>query len=134
MLLWWHPAQPGDSFRVQWLITIGVDLVVFALLQTFQQGGFNYTPLFALPVLLASILGSLVFALATAAMITLYLLGDAWMSAPLLSDVSTARLLQTALTGTGFFVVAFLANQLAARLARGGAEQPSGRPQPGAGQ
>ncbi len=118
VLLWWHPAQPGDSFRVQWLITIGVDLVVFALLQTFQQGGFNYTPLFALPVLLASILGSLVFALATAAMITLYLLGDAWMSAPLLSDVSTARLLQTALTGTGFFVVAFLANQLAARLAR----------------
>jgi two-component system sensor histidine kinase PilS (NtrC family) len=118
VLLWWRPVQPGHSFRVQWLITIGVDLLVFALLQTFQQGGINYTPLFALPVLLASILGSLVFALATAAMITLYLLGDAWMSAPLLSDVSTARFLQTALTSTGFFVVAFLANQLAARLAR----------------
>jgi two-component system sensor histidine kinase PilS (NtrC family) len=118
VLLWWRPVQPGHSFRVQWLITIGVDLLVFALLQTFQQGGINYTPLFALPVLLASILGSLVFALATAAMITLYLLGDAWTSAPLLSDVSTARFLQTALTSTGFFVVAFLANQLAARLAR----------------
>ena len=118
VLLWWRPVQPGHSFRVQWLITIGVDLLVFALLQTFQQGGINYTPLFALPVLLASILGSLVFALATAAMITLYLLGDAWMSAPLLTDVSTARFLQTALTSTGFFVVAFLANQLAARLAR----------------
>lgn len=118
VLLWWRPVQPGHSFRVQWLITIGVDLLVFALLQTFQQGGVNYTPLFALPVLLASILGSLVFALATAAMITLYLLGDAWISAPLLSDISTARFLQAALTGTGFFVVAFLANQLAARLAR----------------
>lgn len=118
VLLWWRPVQPGHSFRVQWLITIGVDLLVFALLQTLGQGGINYTPLFALPVLLASILGSLVFALATAAMITLYLLGDAWMSAPLLSDISTARFLQTALTGTGFFVVAFLANQLAARLAR----------------
>jgi len=118
VLLWWRPVQPGHSFRVQWLITIGVDLLVFALLQTFQQGGINYTPLFALPVLLASILGSLVFALATAAMITLYLLGDAWTSAPLLSDVSTARFLQTALTSTGFFMVAFLANQLAARLAR----------------
>jgi len=118
VLLWWRPVQPGQSFRVQWLITIGVDLLVFALLQSFQQGGINYTPLFALPVLLASILGSLVFALATAAMITLYLLGDAWMSAPLLTDVSTARFLQTALAGTGFFVVAFLANQLAARLAR----------------
>ena len=118
VLRWWRPVQPGHSFRAQWLITIGVDLLVFALLQTFQQGGINYTPLFALPVLLASILGSLVFALATAAMITLYLLADAWMSAPLLSDVSTARFLQTALTGTGFFMVAFLANQLAARLAR----------------
>ena len=118
VLLWWSPVQPGHSFRVQWLITIGVDLLVFALLQSFQQGGFNYTPLFALPVLLASILGSLVFALATAALITLYLLVDAGMSASLLSEVSTARFLQTALTGTGFFVVAFLANQLAARLAR----------------
>lgn len=118
VLLWWRPVQPGYSFRLQWLLTIGVDLVVFALLQTFQQGGINYTPLFALPVLLASILGSLVFALGTAALITLYLLADAWWSAPLLSDVSTARFLQTALTGTGFFLVAFLANQLAARLAR----------------
>jgi two-component system sensor histidine kinase PilS (NtrC family) len=118
VLLWWRPVQPGQSFRLQWLITIGVDLLVFALLQTSQQGGINYTPLFALPVLLASILGSLVFALGTAALITLYLLGDAWMSAPLLSDVSTARFLQTGLTGTGFFLIAFLANQLAARLAR----------------
>jgi two-component system, NtrC family, sensor histidine kinase PilS len=118
VLLWWRPVQPGHSFRLQWLLTIGVDLLVFALLQSFQQGGINYTPLFALPVLLASILGSLVFALGTAALITLYLLGDAWLSAPLLSDGSTARFLQTGLTSTGFFLVAFLANQLAARLAR----------------
>lgn len=118
VLLWWSPVQPGDSFRLQWLLTIGIDLLVFALLQTFQQGDINYTPLFALPVLQASILGSLTFALGTAALITLYLLGEAWMSAPLLSDVATARFLQTALTGTGFFLVAFLANQLAARLAR----------------
>ncbi len=118
VLLWWRPLQPGQSFRLQWVLTIGVDLLVFALLQTFQQGGLNYTPLFALPVLLASILGSLLVALGTAALITLYLLGEAWMSAPLLSDLSTSRFLQSGLTGTGFFVVAFLANQLAARLAR----------------
>ena len=118
VLLWWRPAPPGHPFRLQWLLTIGVDLLVFALLQSFQQGGINYTPLFALPVLLASILGSLVFALGTAALITLYLLGEAWMSAPLLSDGSTARFLQTGLAGTGFFLMAFLANQLAARLAR----------------
>lgn len=118
VLVWWRPVQPGYSFRLQWLLTIGVDLLAFALLQSFQQGGINYTPLFALPVLLASILGSLVFALGTAALITLYLLVEASLSAPLLTDVSTARFLQTGLTGTGFFLVAFLANQLAARLAR----------------
>ena len=117
-LLWGRPSPPGQPFRLQWLLTIGVDLLVFALLQSFQQGGINYTPLFALPVLLASILGSLVFALGTAALITLYLLGEAWISAPLLSDGSTARFLQTGLAGTGLFLMAFLANQLAARLAR----------------
>ena len=118
VLLWSRPIQPGKPVRLQWLLTIGVDVLVFAVLQTFQQGGINYTPLFALPVLLASILGPLVLALGTAALVTLYLLGEAWLSAPLLSDISTSRFLQTALTGTGFFIVAFLANQLALRLAR----------------
>lgn len=118
VLLWTRPPQPGRPFRVHWLMTIAVDLVVFGLLDHFQQGGINYTPLFALPVLLAAILGSMTLALATAAVTALYLLGDAALSAPLLSDVSTARFLQSGLSGIGFFVVAFLANQLAQRLAR----------------
>lgn len=118
VLLWTRPIEPGKPFGVQWLMSIGVDLAVFAVLQYFQQSGINYTPLFALPVLLASILGSMTLALATAAGVTLYLLGDAALSAPLLSAVSTARLLQAGLTGTGFFLIAFLANQLAQRLAR----------------
>lgn len=118
VLFWSRPIQPGRPFHLQWLLTIGVDVLAFALLQFFQQGGINYTPLFALPVLLASILGPLILALATAASVTLYLLGEAWLSAPVLSDVSTARFLQAALTGTGFFLVAVLANQLALRLAR----------------
>jgi len=118
VLIWSHPLQPGETFHLQWLLTIGVDVLVFAVLQYVQQGSINYTPLFALPVLLASILGPLILALATAASVTLFLLGEAWLSAHLLSDVSTARLLQTGLTGTGFFLVALLANQLAMRLAR----------------
>ncbi|RZL05407.1 MAG: PAS domain-containing sensor histidine kinase, partial [Rubrivivax sp.] len=118
MLYFWRPVEQGQPRKMQWLLTIGVDVIVFALLQFFQSGGINYTPLFALPVLLASILGPLLLALATAASVTLYLLGEAWLSAPLLSDVSTARFLQTGLTGTGFFLVAVLANQLALRLAR----------------
>jgi two-component system sensor histidine kinase PilS (NtrC family) len=118
VLLWSRPASKGQSFRFQWITTIGIDVVVFALLQFFQQGNLNYTPLFALPVLLASILGPLTLGLATAASATLYLLGEAWISAPLLSDVSTARFLQAGLTGIGFFLVAVLSNQLAIRLAR----------------
>jgi two-component system sensor histidine kinase PilS (NtrC family) len=118
VLLWLRPVEPGRPFRKQWLMTIAVDLVAFALLDHFQQAGINLTPLFALPVLLAAILGSMTLALATAAVVTLFLLGTSALSAPLLSDVSTARFLQSALSGTGFFVVAFLANQLAQRLAR----------------
>ncbi len=118
MLYAWRPVEQGQPLHLQWLLTIGVDVVVFAALQFFQVGGINYTPLFALPVLMASILGPLMLALAAAACVTLYLLSEAWLSAPLLSDASTARFLQTALTGTGFFLVAVLANQLAIRLAR----------------
>ena len=118
VLIWSRPIQHGKPFHLQWLLTIGVDVLVFSVLQYVQQGGINYTPLFALPVLLASILGPLILALATAASVTLFLLGEAWLSTPPLGDVSTARLLQTGLTGTGFFLVALLANQLALRLAR----------------
>jgi len=118
VLFWSRPIEQGRPLQFQWLFTIGVDLLVFAVLQYFQQGGISYTPLFALPVLLASILGPLTLALGTAACVTLYLLGEAALSASLLSEVSTSRFLQTGLTGTGFFLVAVLANQLAIRLAR----------------
>jgi two-component system, NtrC family, sensor histidine kinase PilS len=118
VLFWTRAPAPGQPFRVQWLLTIGVDLFTFGVLEHFQQGGINYTPLFALPVLMASILGSVTLALATAAVVTLYLLGGAALSAPLLGEVSTSRFLQSGLTGTGFFLVAFLASQLSQRLAR----------------
>lgn len=114
----WRPVEQGKSIQLQWVLTIGVDVVVFALLQFFQIGSINYTPLFALPVLLASILGPLMLALATAASVTLYLLCEAVLSAPLFSDAATAKLLQAGLASTGFFLVAVLANQLAIRLAR----------------
>lgn len=117
-LFWWPNGRPGKVGGLQWPLTIGVDLLAFGLLQVFQQGGINYTPLFALPVLLAAVMGSMTLALATAASVTLFLLGEAASSAPLLSDVSTSRFLQSGLTGTGFFLIALLANQLAVRLAR----------------
>jgi two-component system, NtrC family, sensor histidine kinase PilS len=96
----------------------GVDIAVFAALQTFQQGELNLTPLFALPVLMASVLGSLTISLATAAMVALFLLGEPFWGIAQIADVTTSRLLQAGLGGIGFFLVALLANQLAARLAR----------------
>ncbi len=109
------PRPPGQTFDAQWASTIGVDLVTFSALHYLQAGSINYVPLFALPLLLASVLSSLLLALGTAAAITLLLLLDAWHAA---GPDSTPRLVQAGLTGTGFFIVALLANQLATRLAR----------------
>ena len=115
---WAHPRPPGSRFEALWLGTIGVDVMVFSLLNFFQASALNYTPLFALPVLLASVLGSIVLAFGTAAGVTLLLLADVvWRSVQDSGDIN-ARLLQAALSGSGFFLVALLANQLALRLAR----------------
>lgn len=101
-----------------WTLTVGVDLVVFAWLQLLGHGGLNYTLLFALPVLMSAILGPRRLALATAAGVTLFLLGDAWWLALTATGEAAPRLVQSGITGTGFFLVALLAHQLAQRLAR----------------
>jgi two-component system sensor histidine kinase PilS (NtrC family) len=44
-----------------------------------QVGGINYAPLFAMPVLMAAVLGSTLLALGTAAGVTLLLLAEAWV-------------------------------------------------------
>ncbi|MDP3139152.1 MAG: ATP-binding protein [Burkholderiaceae bacterium] len=111
------PLPPGQTFDAQWFSTIGVDIMAFSALQYLQVGGINYTPLFALPLLLAAVLGSLLLALGTAAGVALLLLGDAWAQTLAHGD-SASRFLQAGMTGIGFFVVAFLANQLASRLSR----------------
>ena len=116
--LWARPRPPRRTFDAQWLSTIGVDVLAFSLLNFLQSGGINYTPLFALPVLLSSVLGPILLAFGTAASVTLLLLLDAWwISLPSLADFN-GRFLQSGLSGTGFFLVALVANQLALRLAR----------------
>lgn len=113
-----HPQQLGHTFDVQWLRTVGVDLLTFATLQTLQNSGINYTPLFALPVLMASILGSLIMAMGTAAGVTLLLFVYAsWLSFQAPGEI-TAHFMQAALTGIGFFAISFIANQMATRLTR----------------
>ena len=113
-----RPRRLGQTFDPLWLSTIGVDVVAFAVLQ-FVQGhaGINYTPLLALPVLLASVLGSLPLALGTAAGVTLLLLAQAASLSLNLATDPTPLLVQSALTGAGYLVIAFLSSQLSARLA-----------------
>lgn len=118
VLFWARPRPPRSHFDAQWLSTIGVDVVVFSLLNVLQATGINYTPLFALPVLLSSVLGPIMLAFGTAASVTLFLLGDAWWGSIHGMGEISARLLQASLNGSGFFLVALLANQLALRLAR----------------
>ena len=116
--LWSRPKPPGSTFDAQWVFTIGVDVITFSTLNFLQSGGINYTPLFALPVLLASVLGPLLLALGTAASVAIFLLTEAWwISLQSMGELSS-RFLQSGLNSSGFFAIALLANQLALRVAR----------------
>ena len=112
-----RPQPPGSAFDPQWVSTIGVDLMAFSTLQFLQAGNINYGPLFALPVLMAAVLGSSLLALGTAAGVTLLLLSEAWVMVLQAPQELAMRFLQAGLTGMGYFAVAVLVNQLATRLA-----------------
>jgi len=113
-----RPQRLGTTLGARWALTVGFDVATFALLQYVQgNAGINYSPLLALPVLMAAVLGSMPLAMATAAGATLLLLLRAGLDG--LGGVADASSLvaQSALTGAGYFVIAFLASQLSARLA-----------------
>ena len=112
-----RPRALGKTLDLQWISTIGVDILTFAALQVVQDNSINYAPLFALPVLMAAILGTLLLALGTAAGVTLLLFAyAAWISIRVPADTA-ALFLQAALTGAGCFVISFLASQTSTRLA-----------------
>lgn len=119
-----RPRGPGRSFDSQWLFTAGVDLLYFGVLHSQQVAGIQYTPLLALPVLMAAILGSRALALGTAALAALVLLGDATIGARGTLAGGTAELAQAGLLGGGLMALAWLTNTLAMRLSR---EQEQGR-------
>ena len=108
----------GPTMGQRWVSTIGVDVITFALLQYVQgQAGINYSPLLALPVLMSAVLGSLPLAMGTAAGATLLLLTQASLVGLRVDADATAMVAQSALTGAGYFAIAFLASQMSARLA-----------------
>ncbi len=112
-------APPSPQAGLQWLPSIGVDLVAVSALQLLHIGSMNFTPLLGLPILMASVLGTLTLALGTTAAATLLLLAWAWWQGYHGPDTDTAQLyLQAALTGTGYFIASFLIHQLSTRLVR----------------
>lgn len=111
-------APPSPGAGPQWLLSIGVDLAAITTLQLLHAGTMNYTPLFGLPVLMAAVLGTLTLALGTTAAVTLLLLGWAWWMGLYSTSDDGQRYLQSALTGSGYFIASYLAHQLATRLAR----------------
>ena len=111
-------APPQPAAGPQWLPFIGVDLAAVCALQLLQAGTMNYTPLFGLPILMAAVLGTLTLALGTTAGVTLLLLAWAWWQGQHSGGDDAARYLQSALTGTGFFIISYLVHQLSVRLAR----------------
>ena len=108
------PPYPGTG--PHWLPSIGVDILAVSALQLLPPGTMNYTPLFGLPILMAAVLGTLTLALGTTAAVTLLLLLWAWWTGDQSSSDDAQRYLQSALTGTGYFVVSYLVHQLSARL------------------
>ena len=113
-----RPRGPGRAFDAQWLPTVGLDLLFFATLQWQGNLGINYTPLLALPVVMAAILGSRALALGTAALTALMLLGYAAWTVSANAWANTADMAQAGLTGAGLLMLALLTNQLASRLVR----------------
>lgn len=102
----------------QWLSTIGVDLLCFTALHlSAPASSLNYVALLVLPVLMAGVLTTRILALATAAAVTLALLGAAWLTTSQGAE-GTLQMTQAGLAGAGFFVITVLANELAGRLAR----------------
>ena len=112
------PRSMAHLRGLQWLVTIGVDLLCFMGLHVLAPGSsLNYVALLVLPVLMAGVLTPRTMALATAAVITLGLLASAWATV-LGGAEGTVQITQAALAGAGFFVITVLAGELAGRLAR----------------
>lgn len=121
LALRWLPRQMArlQQSGAHWLASIGIDLLAWTglqLLQSQSQDPMNYTPLYGFSVLMAGVLGQRTVAFGTAAASTLALLSLAWWSSLRTGLDATGPYLGAALTGTAYFIVAWLAHELATRL------------------
>jgi two-component system sensor histidine kinase PilS (NtrC family) len=113
-----EPQAQLSRRRRQWVATIGIDLVAFAMLHLLEVGAsFNYAALLVLPVLMAGVLTPRLMALGTSAAVSLILLLAAWRAGLGGAEVPVL-MLQSGLAGLGMFVITLMAGELAGRLAR----------------
>ena len=116
----WAAARnlPAPTAGLQWLPVIGVDIAAVFLLQILQSSNLTYLALLAIPILIASALGSMLLAMGTAASVTLLLLAMvSWLHASQGSDATQAYY-QTAFTCAGYFGMAYLTQDLSRRVRR----------------
>lgn len=101
----------------RWWSNIGVDVLVFSLLQGLDPASsVPFAALYILPVLMSGVLAPRRMALAAAALATLGLLGGAlWAGFP--NAEWSGRWTGSGLAGLGYFAVALLSAELAERLA-----------------
>src|SRR3990167_6625400 len=121
-LAWLWPGHHRQRERErlgtrQALSTVGGDLALFALLHHITGSGVNAQALLVLPVLMAAVLLPRILALGVAATATLNLLSVAWLQGGRGDDMA-ALMTQAGLNGLGLFLIAGLASELSARLAR----------------
>lgn len=112
------PKPQGRAFDAQWIYTVGVDLAFFGLIYNQANVNINFSPLLALPVLTAAILGSRSLALGTATLAALILLGRAAQNASSSEFSGRSEWLQAGLVSVGLLVLGWLISYLTARLAR----------------
>jgi two-component system, NtrC family, sensor histidine kinase PilS len=110
-------SNDGVLTRRRWALTIGLDLVTFTLLNVVGAATTAHSAFFVLPVLMAGVLASRVGALAVAAAASIVLLAIASTQAATGSE-SWLLITQAGIVGGGLFLVALVAHELAARLAR----------------
>ncbi len=123
LLVWllprWRRSGPPRTrlTQGQWIATLGVDLVTFAVLHAFEPAGtFNYAALLVMPALIGGVLTSRMAALATASMASIMLIAVALRSG-FASGEWSGSLAPAGLTGIGLFVITLLAGELSSRLA-----------------
>jgi two-component system sensor histidine kinase PilS (NtrC family) len=123
-IVWAWPSQrrpeaaaKGSLGTRQALSTVGVDLAAFAVLHYLTGTSLNTQALMVLPVLMAAVLMPRLMAMGVAATATLNLLSAAWIQSGEGAGI-TALVTQAGLNGFGLFVIAALASELSARLAR----------------